>query len=54
MVCMRLCTRVDISISSPAGVTGVRLWVLDMPFIEAVFVGFGSADGLVRRLKFTS
>lgn len=30
-----------ISIASPEGVTGVRLWVAALPFVGAALVGFG-------------
>ena len=30
-----------ISIASPAGLSGVRLWVVALPFVGAALVGFG-------------
>ena len=37
-----------ISIASPEGVTGVRLWVVALPFVGAGLVGFGPVYRWVR------
>ena len=37
-----------ISIASPAGVTGVRLWVVALPFIGAAVAQFGPVHRLAR------
>ena len=54
LVCTGLAASAAISIANPQGVTGVRLWVVAMPFIGAAFVGIGPLYGLLRRLEFTS
>lgn len=41
MICLGLAMTAAISIASPAGVTGVRLWVVALPFVGAALVGFG-------------
>ena len=51
LVCVGLAMTAAISIASPIGVTGVRLWVVALPFIGAALVGFGPAYDLVRRLR---
>jgi peptidoglycan/LPS O-acetylase OafA/YrhL len=38
-----------ISIASPEGVTGVRWWVVGLPFVGAALVGFGPIYRLARR-----
>lgn len=40
-ICIGLAMTTAISIASPAGVTGVRLWVVALPFVGAALVGFG-------------
>lgn len=50
-VCAGLAATAAISIASPLGVTGVRLWVVAMPFIGAAFIGFGPAHKFARRLR---
>ncbi|GAA0482942.1 acyltransferase family protein [Parasphingorhabdus litoris] len=50
-VCAGLAATAAISIASPLGVTGVRLWVVAMPFIGAAFIGFGPAHKLAKRLR---
>ncbi|MEQ1549334.1 MAG: acyltransferase [Chakrabartia sp.] len=51
LVCVGLAATAAISIASPLGVTGVRLWVVALPFIGAALVGFGPAYDLIRRLR---
>ena len=51
LVCVGLAMTAAISIASPMGVTGVRLWVVALPFIGAALVGFGPAYDLVRRVR---
>lgn len=41
LICLGLAMTAAISIASPEGVTGVRLWVVALPFIGAALVGFG-------------
>lgn len=38
------------SISSPAGVTGVRLWIVALPFLGAALARFGPAYDLTKRI----
>lgn len=48
LICTGLAMTAAISIASPAGVTGVRLWVVALPFIGAALVGFGPVYRWVR------
>ncbi|WP_374405921.1 hypothetical protein [Pelagerythrobacter sp.] len=41
LICLGLAMTAAISIASPEGVTGVRLWVVALPFAGAALVGFG-------------
>ena len=50
LICLGLALTAAISIASPAGVSGLRLWVVAMPFIGAGLIGFGPAYTLARRL----
>ncbi|WP_226698715.1 acyltransferase family protein [Qipengyuania gaetbuli] len=47
-ICVGLAMTAAISIASPEGVTGVRLWVVALPFVGAALVGFGPVYGWVR------
>ncbi|MBX7540856.1 acyltransferase family protein [Qipengyuania sphaerica] len=47
-ICLGLAMTAAISIASPEGVTGVRLWVVALPFIGAALVGFGPVYRWVR------
>jgi len=47
MICAGLAMTAAISIASPLGVTGVRLWVVALPFLGAALVGFGPAARLL-------
>jgi peptidoglycan/LPS O-acetylase OafA/YrhL len=49
MICVGLAMTAAISIASPLGVTGVRLWVVALPFLGAALVGFGPAARLLMR-----
>ncbi len=49
LICLGLAMTAAISIASPEGVTGVRLWVVALPFIGAALVGFGPVYRLVKR-----
>jgi len=49
MICTGLAMTAAISIASPLGVTGVRLWVVALPFLGAALVGFGPAARLLMR-----
>lgn len=49
MICIGLAMTAAISIASPLGVTGVRLWVVALPFVGAALVGFGPAARLLTR-----
>jgi len=50
LICLGLTLTAAISIASPEGVTGLRIWVVALPFVGAGLVGFGPAYTLVRRL----
>ena len=50
LICLGLTMTAAISIASPEGVTGLRIWVLALPFIGAGLVGFGPAYTLAKRL----
>lgn len=43
LICVGLAFTAAISIASPLGVTGVRLWLVALPFIGAALIGFGPA-----------
>ncbi|HZG32822.1 MAG TPA: acyltransferase [Sphingopyxis sp.] len=49
MICTGLAMTAAISIASPLGVTGVRLWVVALPFLGAALIGFGPAARLLMR-----
>ncbi|MXO48325.1 acyltransferase family protein [Erythrobacter vulgaris] len=49
-ICVGLAMTAAISIASPEGVTGVRLWVVALPFIGAALVGFGPVYDRFKRL----
>lgn len=48
LICLGLAMTAAISIASPEGVTGVRLWVVALVFGGAALVGFGPLYRLVR------
>lgn len=50
LICAGLALTAAISIASPEGVTGLRIWVVALPFIGAGLVGFGPAYTLAKRL----
>lgn len=49
LICLGLAMTAAISIASPEGITGVRLWVVALPFVGAALVGFGPLYRLARR-----
>ena len=49
LICAGLAATAAISIASPLGITGVRLWVVALPFIGAALCGFGPLHSLVRQ-----
>ncbi|MFM5916300.1 MAG: acyltransferase family protein [Novosphingobium sp.] len=49
LICLGLTLTAAISIASPEGVTGLRIWVVALPFVGAALVGFGPAYTLTRR-----
>lgn len=51
LVCAGLGATAAISIASPLGVTGVRLWLVALPFIGAALAGFGPLHSMVTRLS---
>jgi hypothetical protein len=51
LVCAGLAATAAISIASPLGVTGVRLWVVALPFVGAALVGFGPAYDFAKRFR---
>ena len=48
LICLGLAMTAAISIASPEGITGVRIWVVALPYIGGSFVGFGP---LYKRVK---
>jgi peptidoglycan/LPS O-acetylase OafA/YrhL len=50
LVCSGLAATAAISIASPMGVTGVRLWVVAMPFMGAALIGFGPVRDLSKKV----
>jgi fucose 4-O-acetylase-like acetyltransferase len=49
LICVGLAMTAAISIASPEGITGVRLWVVALPFVGAALCGFGPLQRLVRQ-----
>lgn len=54
LVCAGLAATAAISIASPQGVTGLRIWIVVMPFIGAALIGFGPGHRLLRGSSYTS
>ncbi len=50
LTCAGLGFTAAISIASPEGVTGVRLWLVALPFVGAALIGFGPVRDLSRRV----
>lgn len=51
LICIGLAATAAISIASPLGVTGVRLWVVALPVIGAALVRFGPGYRAVKRVQ---
>jgi hypothetical protein len=51
LVCAGLAFTAAISIASPMGVTGVRLWLVALPFVGAALIGFGPVRDLSKRVS---
>jgi hypothetical protein len=51
LVCAGLGLTAAISISSPLGVTGVRLWLVALPFVGAALIGFGPVRDMSKRVS---
>lgn len=51
LICLGLAMTAAISIASPLGWTGVRVWVVALPFLGAALVGFGPAYRMLKALK---
>ena len=51
LTCAGLGFTAAISIASPLGVTGVRLWLVALPFIGAGLIGFGPVRDLTKRVS---
>jgi hypothetical protein len=49
LICIGLAGTAAISIASPEGITGVRLWLVALPLVGAALVGFGPVHSLVRK-----
>ena len=50
LICTGLAASAAFSIASPLGVTGVRLWIVALPFIGAALVRFGPVYDLPKRV----
>ncbi len=50
LVCAGLAFTAAISIASPMGVTGVRLWLVALPFVGAALIGFGPVRDLSKKV----
>jgi len=53
LMCAGLGATAAVSIASPLGVTGVRLWIVALPFVGAAIAGFGPLSGIMKRLSST-
>ncbi|MBK8374163.1 MAG: acyltransferase [Sphingorhabdus sp.] len=51
LTCAGLAFTAAISIASPEGVTGVRLWVVALPFVGAALIGFGPVRDLSKKVS---
>jgi peptidoglycan/LPS O-acetylase OafA/YrhL len=51
LVCAGLGFTAAISIASPMGVTGVRLWLVALPFVGAALIGFGPVREVSKRVS---
>lgn len=49
LACAGLASTAVLSIASPLGVTGVRLWIIALPLIGAALVRFGPVYDLAKR-----
>lgn len=49
MICLGLAMTAAISIASPEGITGLRIWVVALPFVGAALLGFGPVYRMVAR-----
>lgn len=50
LICAGLALTAAISIASPEGITGVRLWVVALPFVGAALVRFGPVYSLAKQV----
>ncbi len=50
LICFGLAATAAISIASPEGVTGVRLWVVALPFVGAALTGFGPVHRVLKKI----
>ncbi len=51
MICIGLAATAAVTIASPEGVTGVRLWVIALPLVGAALLGFGPIYRPVKTTK---
>ncbi len=51
LICTGLAMTAAISIARPLGASGVRWWVVALPFIGAGLVGFGPVYRMAKRLE---
>ncbi len=50
LICTGLAATAAISIASPEGVTGVRLWLVALPFVGAGLIGFGPGKRIAKSI----
>lgn len=48
LICAGLGASAAFSIASPMGITGVRLWIVALPFVGAALIGFGPFGDVLR------
>lgn len=51
LICIGLGATAGITIASPEGVTGLRIWVVAAPFVGAALLGFGPLYELITRRR---
>ena len=51
LICLGLAMTAAISIASPMGASGVRWWVVALPFVGAALVGFGPVRAMLLRAR---
>ena len=54
LICIGLGCTAGITIASPEGITGLRIWVVAAPFVGAALLGFGPVYDFITKRKGTA